>query len=84
VEVSIIRLEVLQSIEFLSENSLKNLFIDSKEAGSKSSIAEEEENRKKSQVLIIECRPELLMSESKFLQLDSLLELVKVNIYIFH
>ncbi len=49
--------------------------------GSKSSIAEEEENRKKAQTLIIECRPELLMSESKFLQMDSLLELIKVNAF---
>ena len=47
--------------------------------GSKSSIADEEENRKRSQTLITECRPELLLSESKFLQLDSLQELIRVR-----
>jgi len=59
-----------------------NLFLifDPDSPGSKSSVAEEEENKRKTQVLVIECRPELLLSESKFLQLESLLDLIKVYV----
>ncbi|CAG7832914.1 unnamed protein product [Allacma fusca] len=47
----------------------------------KSSVADEEETRKRSLSLMVECRPELLLSESKFLQLDSLQELIKSLVY---
>ncbi len=45
------------------------------------SIIDEEELKKKTCTLIRECQPELLLSESKFLPLDSLNELVKNLIY---
>lgn len=48
--------------------------------GNKSMI-DEEELKKKTCTLIRECQPELLLSESKFLPLDSLNELVKNLIY---
>lgn len=48
--------------------------------GSKSNL-DEEEVKKKTVTLIRECHPELLLSESKFLPLDSLNELVKNLIF---
>ncbi|ODN01253.1 Golgi-specific brefeldin A-resistance guanine nucleotide exchange factor 1 [Orchesella cincta] len=48
--------------------------------GNKSTV-DEEETKKKTANLIRECQPELLLSESKFLPLDSLNELVKNLIY---
>lgn len=45
------------------------------------SVVDEEETKKKTANLIRECQPELLLSESKFLPLDSLNELVKNLIY---
>ena len=49
--------------------------------GNKGVMSEEEENRKKIQVLLKECQPELLLSESKFLPIESLSELIKSLIY---
>lgn len=48
--------------------------------GNKSTV-DEEELKKKTCTLISQCQPELLLSESKFLPLDSLNELVKNLIY---